>query len=102
MANTSHSNPLDLIDRRWAPQVLIRLLDGPQRFAQLANDIPGVSRRMLTERLRELTAAGIVDRHHHDGPPSTVTYTLNEDRQLRSALRSLRTWAKITTAAKAS
>jgi DNA-binding HxlR family transcriptional regulator len=98
MAPISQPDPLELLDRRWAPQILIRLLDGPQRFAQLAADIPGVSRRMLTERLRELTAAGIVVRHHHAARPSSVTYTLSDNRQLRTALRSLRAWAKTTTA----
>jgi DNA-binding HxlR family transcriptional regulator len=95
MASPRSHNPLELLDRRWAPQILIRLLDGPQRFAQLAVDIPGVSRRMLTERLRELTAAGII--HRQAGTAGSVTYALSDNRQLRAALRSLRTWAETTT-----
>jgi DNA-binding HxlR family transcriptional regulator len=87
-------DPLELLDRRWSPQVLVRLLDGPQRFHQLAADIPGVSKRMLTERLRELQAAGIVDRTVDRGPPNSVTYTLADQAgELPTALRALRAWA---------
>ncbi len=88
------ADPLGLLDRRWSPQVLVRLLDGPQRFAQLAADIPGVSRRMLTERLRELEAAGIVLRQVETGPPISVSYALvDQAGELTVALRALRAWA---------
>src|SRR5215217_1927339 len=94
MARSSQPDPLGLLDRRWSPQVLVRLLDGPQRFVQLAADIPGVSRRMLTERLRELEAAGVVTRHVESGPPISVTYALAENAgELTAALRALRAWA---------
>lgn len=68
---------LELLDGRRSPQVLIRLLDGPQRLVQLAAEIPGVSRRMLTERLCELEAGGVVTRHVESGPPISVTYALS-------------------------
>lgn len=94
MPQPNQPDPLGLLDRRWSPQVLVRLLDGPQRFVQLAADIPGVSRRMLTERLRELEAAGVVTRHVEIGPPISVTYALAEDAgELTAALRALRAWA---------
>jgi DNA-binding HxlR family transcriptional regulator len=94
MPRPNEPDPLGLLDRRWSPQVLVRLLDGPQRFVQLAVDIPGVSRRMLTERLRELEAAGVVTRHVESGPPISVTYALADDAgELTAALRSLRAWA---------
>ena len=93
MVPTRQSDPLELLDRRWSPQVLIRLLDGPQRFVQLAAEIPGVSRRMLTERLRELEAGGVVTRQVESGPPISVTYALSENTdELVAALRSLRAW----------
>ena len=98
----NHPDPLELLNRRWAPQILIRLLDGPQRFAQLAHDIPGVSRTMLSERLRELTAAGIITRHHEGDAHFPVSYSLTENNaELRTALRALQRWAN-TVRAKAS
>ncbi len=99
MPQATDIDPLQLLDRRWSPQVLVRLLDGPQRFAHLASDIPGVSRRMLAERLRELESAGLVVRTVHGGPPISVTYALAEEAgQLKVALQALKAWA----AAKAS
>ena len=87
-------DPLQLLDRRWSPQILVRLLDGPQRFAHLASDIPGVSRRMLTERLRELEAAGVVVRNVDGGPPISVSYALADQQgDLSVALHALRAWA---------
>lgn len=94
MPRPTQADPLALLDRRWSPQVLVRLLEGPQRFVQLASDIPGVSRRMLTERLRELEAGGIVTRRVESGPPISVTYALAQNAgDLAAALRSLRAWA---------
>ena len=72
----------------------MRLVDGPQRFSQLVADIRGLSRRMLAARLRELQAAGIVERIAEPGPPEAVTYALAEEAgQLLEALRALRAWA---------
>ena len=49
---------------------------------------------MLTERLRELEAAGVITRHVESGPPIAVTYSLADDAgELTAALRSLRSWA---------
>ena len=94
MPRQPHTDPLELIDRRWSPQVLVRLLDGPKRFAQLVVEIPGVSRRMLTERLRELESAGLVRRDVDPGPPSSISYSLaDQPAELLEALRALRAWA---------
>jgi len=49
---------------------------------------------MLTERLRELEAGGIVTRHVESGPPISVTYALAQDAgDLADALRALRAWS---------
>lgn len=94
MPQEPQPDPLELIDRRWSPQVLVRLLDGPTRFVQLVADIPGVSRRMLTERLRELESAGLVRRTVDARHPTSVTYSLADDTgELLEALRALRAWA---------
>ncbi len=94
MPRLTQLDPLELLDRRWSAQVLVRLLDGPHRFVQLAADIHGVSRRMLTERLRELEAGGIATRHVESGPPISVSYALaQDDGELAAALRALRNWA---------
>lgn len=71
------------------------LLAGPQRFNELLNAIPGLSDRLLAERLRELEAAGIVDRDVRAGSPVQVVYTLTPcGRELEGPLDAIGHWAE--------
>src|SRR5437016_12382945 len=67
-----------LLGKRWSGVILGLLLQGPTRFAVLARTIPGISERMLSDRLNELARAGLVDRTVLDGPPLGVVYRLTE------------------------
>lgn len=70
------------------------MLDGPQLFAQLVAAIPGVSRRMLAERLRDLESAGVVERDVSDDRTNALVYRLTaESGDLLDALKALRSWA---------
>lgn len=70
------------------------LLQRPARFSELARAVPGLSERVLTERLRELEEAGLVERQVDPGPPITATYSLTLlGRGLEPALDALREWA---------
>lgn len=85
----------EVLAKRWTPQLLVLLLEGPARFSELASAVPGLSRRVMTERLRELQEARLVERVVDPGPPITSTYTLTaEGEQLRSALEELCSWAE--------
>jgi DNA-binding HxlR family transcriptional regulator len=65
---------LELIGKRWTGAVIRALLSSPARFNQLLMGIPGISDRVLTERLRELESEGLVERLVDPGPPVRVTY----------------------------
>ena len=65
-----------VVIRTWAAEVLLMLGDGPKRFNPMLHGIAGVSDRILSERLRELEAAGLVDRQVLVGPPVRVIYGL--------------------------
>lgn len=85
----------EVIGRRWTPQLLVILLEGPARFVELASAVPGLSGRVMTERLKELQEAGLVQRVVDAGPPITSTYHLtSEGELLRPALVALRHWAE--------
>ena len=85
----------DVLAKRWVPHLLVLLLDGPARFSELAEGVPGLSRRMMTERLRELEDAQIVQRIVDAGPPITSTYSLTPDgEKLRPTLLELCAWAE--------
>ena len=65
------------------------------RFNQLLSGIPGISDRVLTERLRELEAEGIVERLVDPGPPVRVSYRLtSRGRALEPVLNSISNWAE--------
>jgi DNA-binding HxlR family transcriptional regulator len=82
-----------LLGKRWSGLIIVTLLDGPARFSQIARLVPGVSERMLSERLTELGAAGLVDREVGAGPPVNVSYRLTtRGEALRPALAELERW----------
>ena len=91
----SVAREFELLAKRWTPQLLVALLGGPVRYSELARRVEGVSKPVLTERLRELEEAGLVARDVDIGPPITSTYRLTaEGETLRPALEELWGWAE--------
>ncbi|HLX25854.1 MAG TPA: helix-turn-helix domain-containing protein [Candidatus Cybelea sp.] len=86
---------VELIGRRWTGAIIRILLPAPRRFNELLTAIPGISDRLLTERLRELEAAGIIRREVHAGSPVRVIYDLTErGRELEEPLGAIGRWAE--------
>jgi len=86
---------VELIGKRWSGAILAALADGPSRFGELKQGVPGMSDRLLSQRLRELEAAGMVERSVASGAPVRVTYALTEKgAELQPALGELRTWGR--------
>lgn len=86
---------VELIGRRWTGAIIRVLLPAPKRFNEILGAIPGISDRLLTERLRELETAGIVDRAVHGGSPVRVVYELTASgRDLRETLDAMAHWAE--------
>ena len=85
---------IELIGKRWSGAILGALADGPLRFAELIRSVPGLSDRLLSERLRELEANGLVERVVDEDGPVKVTYSLTElGAELAPILVDLRRWA---------
>ena len=92
--SASFQRAIELIGKRWTGAVVRALMPGPVRFNQLLTGIPGISDRVLTERLRELETEGIVERLVDPGPPVRVSYRLTaRGRDLRSVMSSVDAWA---------
>ena len=86
---------VELIGRRWTGAIIRVLLPGPLRFNELLAAIPGISDRLLTERLRELEAQQIVAREVATESPVRVSYALTcRGRELRAPLDALGDWAE--------
>ncbi|MDN3352247.1 helix-turn-helix domain-containing protein [Actinomadura sp. DC4] len=83
-----------LLGKRWSGLVVAVLTGGPVRFADLRRAIPGISERMLSDRLSELADSGLVVREVLEGPPLGVCYRLTPaGLALRPALEELSRWA---------
>jgi DNA-binding HxlR family transcriptional regulator len=86
---------IELVGKRWTGAIVAVLLDGPARFSEIRECVPALSDRLLSERLKELEAEGIVDRQVIDGNPPRVQYLLTDKGMaLEPALTSLRSWAR--------
>lgn len=86
---------VELIGKRWTGAIVHTLLAGPLRFSELAHAIPQISDRLLSMRLKELEASGLVARRVWDEAPVRVEYELTaKGRALQPVLTSLRRWAR--------
>ncbi len=96
---SSFDCPLDsllkVLSGPWTIYILCRLHNnGPTRFGQLKRQMPGISSKMLTQRLRTLEKAEIIYRHPEPTVPPQVTYGLTtEGRELTTILDQLNTLA---------
>src|SRR5919206_4922258 len=86
---------VELIGKRWTGAIVLVLLDGPLRFSEIRHLVPDLSDRLLSERLKELEAEGIVERRVLDGAPVRVEYSLTEKgRALEPTVTALKSWAR--------
>ncbi len=84
-----------LLGKRWTGLILAALMGGPVHFADLRRAVPGISERVLSDRLTELAAADMVIREVDPGPPLRVSYGLTPiAAALRPALVELGRWAE--------
>ena len=86
---------IELIGKRWTGAIVSALIEGPLRFGELARAVPGLSDRLLSQRLRELEEEGLVRREVEPGTPVRVTYSLTEKgADLGPTMQELRAWAR--------
>src|SRR6476660_1175911 len=86
---------VELLGGRWTGSVIRLLMHGRMRFAELRAAVPDISDRMLSERLRELEAEGIVARIVVPETPVRVEYELTDKgRALEHALAAVGRWAE--------
>jgi DNA-binding HxlR family transcriptional regulator len=89
-----YQRAIDIIGKRWTCLILRVLLAGPRRFGQIEDVVGGLSARMLSERLKELEACGIVERRVYPQTPVRIEYSLTDKGLgLQRALDELQRWA---------
>lgn len=86
---------VELIGRRWTGAILRSMLAGSVRFSDIVATVPGLSDRLLSERLKELEQQGIVHREVFAETPVRVEYHLTEKGQaLIEVIQSVSAWAE--------
>jgi DNA-binding HxlR family transcriptional regulator len=86
---------VELVGKRWTGAILWALIESEHYFAELRAAIPGLSDKLLSQRLRELEEEGLVDRAVHPGSPARVSYSLTaKGRDIEPAVVELRSWAR--------
>ena len=85
---------VEMLGKRWTGAIVHALLAGPMRFSELSAGIPQISDRLLSMRLKELEATGVVARQVWTGAPVRVEYELTpKGRALEPVIGALREWA---------
>ena len=92
---TAYHQAVELVGKRWTGAILaVMLQGGSMRFSEIAQAVPALSDRLLSERMKELEARGIVERRVGGASPARVEYELTPmGRDLAPALGELEAWA---------
>lgn len=90
---TLFQDTVELIGRRWSAAILTATSEGATRYSEYLAVIPGISDRLLTQRLKELAEAGIIARVVLPTSPVQVKYELTQSgRELITAMEPLGGW----------
>ncbi|MFL5246496.1 MAG: winged helix-turn-helix transcriptional regulator [Myxococcales bacterium] len=85
---------VDLVGKRWTPLIVQLLLVRPRRYSELHEELEVVTEGMLSQRLKELEQAGVVERRVLDEQPVRVEYHLTQKgRGLSRVISGLERWA---------
>jgi DNA-binding HxlR family transcriptional regulator len=86
---------IEFIGKRWMGAVIYSLLEGPKRYNEIVSAIPGISDRLLTERLRDLENEGLIVKRIIATSPKKVEYELTSvGKELDEVIHVLMRWVK--------
>ncbi|HXB28971.1 MAG TPA: helix-turn-helix domain-containing protein [Puia sp.] len=84
---------LDVLSGKWKLPIIIALDFGEKRFTEIAQEVHGITDRMLSKELRDLELNGLIKRNVQDTYPVKVTYALTaHSKTLRPVISSLKNW----------
>lgn len=86
---------LTLLSKKWVSLIVFSLFDDAKKFSDIERYIPGLSARLLTERLKELETLGIVKKTVHNSTPIKIEYSLTRKGvDLTGAFKAIGEWAE--------
>lgn len=91
---------LAVIGGKWKPIILFAITNGVDRFGVLRRTIPGITKQMLTQQLRELEADGILNRKVYAEIPPRVEYSITKrGKSLLTVVKAMKAWGEADFAA---
>ncbi len=84
---------VELVGRRWTGAILRAMFAGGTRFSDIASTVPGLSDRLLSERLKELTNEGLVERVAHPDSGRVEYHLTTMGHELAPVIDCLSEWA---------
>src|SRR3989304_5499662 len=85
---------VELVGKRWTGAIVRTLMDGPRRFSEILDAVPGLHDRLLSGRLKELGNEGVVARGVYPAPPVRIEYERTErGRDLEGVVAEVQHWA---------
>lgn len=95
---TNYHNSIEFIGKRWMGVIIYTLLEGPKRYHEIVTAIPGISDRLLTERLKELEKERLIIKKVINTSPKKVEYELTkagtELTELEEVINAIIKWVK--------
>ena len=83
------------LGKRWNGLIIQTLMSGPKRFKDISGLIPSMSDKMLSERMKDLEAEGILVRHVYPETPVRIEYELTDKgRALKPVMQQIQSWAE--------
>lgn len=90
-----YESAAELLGKKWTGLIIRVLLGGPKRFKDIKEQIPDMSDKMLTDRMKELESLGILTRNVYPEMPVRIEYELTEKgRHLEEVIQSIQTWGE--------
>ncbi|XEC94351.1 winged helix-turn-helix transcriptional regulator [Paenibacillus tarimensis] len=85
---------IEILSKRWTALIVFQLLSGPQRFVHIEQSLHNLSGKVLSERLKELEAEGIVNREVFPETPVRIEYSLTDKgRALAPIFQEIGKWS---------
>lgn len=86
----------DILGKKWTGLIIRVLLGGPKRFKEIKEQIPEMSDKMLTDRMKELESLTIIKRTVYPEMPVRIEYDLTpKGRELEPVIESIQKWGEV-------
>jgi DNA-binding HxlR family transcriptional regulator len=90
-----YESAIDILGKKWTGLIIHVLLDGPKRFRDIKKQIPEMSDRILTGRMKELEEYGILTRRVYPETPVRIEYELTEmGKDMKPVIQAIQKWGE--------